>query len=204
MIGVSTAVKLHDNHNAITDDKMDIVLAAWEDFESEIMPKARKAIREMIFEADPEFVRTCRIEYLKDCMSDLIVDTWMLMDRYEEAIRKDTAAINRLYLGGKIREKVSDILKQQGQIIALRDPERKGVINDEMIQQAKEHPFTELLEFRRNTASCPFHEDKVPSMHFYEKDNRVHCFSCHRNLDTIGFVAERDGLTFVEAVKCLA
>jgi hypothetical protein len=203
MIGVNTAIKLHNDHDAITDDNMDIVLAAKEDFEAEIMPKTRKTIREMIAEADPKFVRTCRTEYLKSLMSDAIVDTWQLLARYEEAVRKDTASINRLCLGERIHEKASEVVSLQGKIIAMSHPERKGQITDEMIKRAKEHPFQELLEFRRNMARCPFHEDRTPSMYLYAKDNRVHCFSCHRNLDTIGFVAERDGLTFVEAVKCL-
>lgn len=186
-----------------SEDYMDIVFAAKEDYESEIMPKTQQAIREMIREADPEFVRTCRIEYLKERMSELIVDGLIIMKHYEEAIKKDLPAFNRYYMGGKLREKVGEIVKLQGQIIALRHPERKGVITDEMIQRAKEHPFTNLLKFRRNTTKCFLHEDTTPSMFYYQKDNRVHCFSCGRSFDSIGFVMERDGLNFVEAVKFL-
>jgi hypothetical protein len=203
MSSVSSAATAYEDYFIAEEDHMDIVLAAKDDFERKIMPKTRKAISEMIAEAEPEFVRTCRTEYLKECMSHLFVDAFILMDRYEEAVRKDQAPFNRLWLGVKIWENVREIVKLQGQIIALRHPGRKGAITDEIIQQAKEHPFTELLEFRHNTTSCPFHGDKTPSMHFYEKDNRVHCFSCHRSFDTIGFVMERDGYSFIEAVKFL-
>lgn len=200
MNGVSSATTVYEDYFTVEEDYM---LAAKEDFEREIMPRTRQAIKKMIAEADPAFVRTCRIEYLKDHMTELIIDAFMLMDRYEEAVKKDSTPFNRFYLGGKLREKVGEIVKLQSQIISLRKPDRKGAITDEMIRQAKEHPFTDLLEFRRNTASCPFHEDRTPSMFYYQKDNKVHCFSCHRSFDTISFIQERDRLGFTDAIKFL-
>jgi hypothetical protein len=158
----------------------------------------------MIAEADPEFVRTCRTEYLTGALEKLTLEKERFVSLYEDSTKRDLASINRLYFGDKVLKISSEIDKLQRQISALRHPEHKGQIAEEMIQRAKECPFTEIVEFRRNTATCPFHADKTPSMHLYEKDNRTHCFSCHRSFDTIGFMMERDGLTFVEAVKYLA
>ncbi len=185
------------------EEYMDVVLDAQEDFEREIMPRTRKAIREMIAEADPEFVRTCRIEYLKGLMEDTVTEAFCLLGDYEDTIRRDCPSINRLYVGNRFQELVRQIVKLQGEIISLRRPEGKYRISREMIRRAKERPFADLMEFKRNVARCPFHEDRTPSMYLYEKDNRVYCFSCRRNLDTISFVMERDGLRFIEAVNFL-
>lgn len=49
---------------------------------------------------------------------------------------------------------------------------------------------------------CPFHKDNKPSAHLYEGD-RYHCFSCHKDLDVIGFFAEKEGTNFKNALYLL-
>ncbi len=52
----------------------------------------------------------------------------------------------------------------------------------------------------RLKARCPFHAEDTPSFYAYE-DDHYHCFGCGRHGDVIGFVRERLGLGFREAVE---
>ncbi len=51
---------------------------------------------------------------------------------------------------------------------------------------------------------CPFHQEKTPSFHVNEERNFYHCFGCHAHGDSIRFVQETEGLSFVEAIRELA
>ncbi len=83
----------------------------------------------------------------------------------------------------------------------LSPPKQKGNITEQMIERAREYPFKDLIESKRNFALCPFHSDEKPSL--YLKNNWGNCFSCGWHGDTIKFVMERDNLSFAEAIKRL-
>jgi DNA primase len=51
---------------------------------------------------------------------------------------------------------------------------------------------------------CPWHNDRNASLTVSPRTNRVHCFVCNRGADAIGWLQERDGLSFREAVEELA
>ncbi len=172
-----------------------------DEFKREVMPLTRDIIKEHVASYADDFKRQARTEYLKGEMEQTIFETFYLMKDYDRLKAIDDVD-NRLYVGSRIAENVEKILKLQSEIISLRRPEKPGEITEDMILQAKARPFTELHEFKRNQAVCPFHDDKGPSMRLYP-DNHVYCFSCAKGWDTIGFVIERDGLGFPEAVKRL-
>lgn len=94
-------------------------------------------------------------------------------------------------------------------IIKLRDMEKrlkqpmKNTITDEMIEQAREYPITELVEFTRGKALAFCHEDKTPSLSYHKAANRAHCFPCNKSFDAIGILMERDGMSFHSAVRYL-
>jgi hypothetical protein len=178
------------------EERIEIGLEAQEDFKRHIMPATKKAIKEMIAEADQDFVKACRIEYLTMLISELN----LRIDYYTMLYKKDEG-MNRIYSGQQILEAKERITKHEGEIKAMNS-DKKGDITEEMIQRAKEHPFTDLLPFKKNKCFCPYHEERTPSAHLY-LDNHVYCFSCHNNFDTIDFIMERDGKTFSEAVKYL-
>ena len=48
---------------------------------------------------------------------------------------------------------------------------------------------------KRNNFSCLLHEDKKPSMHFYEHSNTCHCFSCGFHGDIFDLVGELEKLS---------
>ena len=51
---------------------------------------------------------------------------------------------------------------------------------------------------------CPWHNDHNASLTVSPRTNRVHCFVCGRGMDAIGWLQDRHGLTFQEAVEELA
>ena len=51
---------------------------------------------------------------------------------------------------------------------------------------------------------CPFHEERTPSFSVDSQEKLYHCFGCGVGGDTIKFIEEKDGISFVEAVEQLA
>lgn len=77
-------------------------------------------------------------------------------------------------------------------------------VTPERIGRAKQFPISDLLEFRRGTVRCIFHDDTRPSLKYYPKDNHVYCFSCCRHEDAIGVAMTLWGVDFRTAVRRLA
>ena len=77
-------------------------------------------------------------------------------------------------------------------------------ITDDMIERARAYPINELIEFNRaGFAPCPWHDETSPSLHHNSKNNTVHCFGCHKTVDTIGWLMDREGMKFQDAVRRL-
>lgn len=58
------------------------------------------------------------------------------------------------------------------------------------------------LKIRRNNmVSCPFHNDRTPSM---KVDNRFHCYGCGADGDVIDFVSRLYGISSLEAAQKIA
>lgn len=56
---------------------------------------------------------------------------------------------------------------------------------------------------RANKISCPFHNDKTPSLSYNPKTDKWHCFSCGRGGDAIDFIKENKGFNYVQACNYL-
>jgi DNA primase len=74
--------------------------------------------------------------------------------------------------------------------------------------QARITDLFPLSELRRSgsgyLATCPWHQDRRPSLTVNPERNRVHCFVCNRGADPIAWLEDRQGLSFREAVEELA
>lgn len=57
---------------------------------------------------------------------------------------------------------------------------------------------------RSHLGLCPFHKEKTPSFHVNEERGFYHCFGCGASGDTIKFLREVDGLSFVDAIRYIA
>lgn len=85
-------------------------------------------------------------------------------------------------------------------------------IPDALLEAVRERAeITDLFppaELRRRGSEfltlCPWHQDSNASLTVSPRTNRVHCFVCNRGTDPIGWLQDRQGLSFREAVEELA
>ena len=90
--------------------------------------------------------------------------------------------------------------------------QRFSALPDSLIEavrsQARIADFFPLSELRRSgsgyLATCPWHQDRKPSLTVNPQRNRVHCFVCNRGADPIAWLEDRQGFSFREAVEELA
>jgi DNA primase len=91
-------------------------------------------------------------------------------------------------------------------------PGRRSALPASLIEavrsQARIADLFPLAELRRSgsgfLATCPWHQDRRPSLTVNPERNRVHCFVCNRGADPIDWLQDRQGLSFLEAVEELA
>ena len=85
-------------------------------------------------------------------------------------------------------------------------------IPDALLEAVREQArITDLFpqaDLRRRGAEfltlCPWHQDSNASLTVSPRTNRVHCFVCNKGADPIGWLQDRQGLSFREAVEELA
>lgn len=71
------------------------------------------------------------------------------------------------------------------------------------IDKAKAVPISQLIEFKRNVAKCIWHDDHKPSMHYYQRSNKVFCFSCQKGGDAIDVAMKLWQCSLKEAINKL-
>jgi excinuclease UvrABC ATPase subunit len=171
-------------------------------------------IAELILEYPPEFKKSMRRQYLlgyyrkafhkqylksRKYIEDMVVKSLYFIEMRDKAIATyDLSAV--VCCNDRIKELV-DILVKVHNSAYYRRQNMDGDVTKNMIRRAKDFPFSELIELKRNMACCPFHQESKPS--FSVHNNRGNCFGCQWKGDTIDFLMKRDSLTFPEAIKRL-
>lgn len=90
-------------------------------------------------------------------------------------------------------------IKENTKVIHTRRP-----FDGDLVSKARSFPIPELLDLRQNKCCCPFHNEKTPSFHYYEKTNTCYCFGgCGRAYDAIDIYRKLNNCTFIEAIKKL-
>lgn len=80
-----------------------------------------------------------------------------------------------------------------------------GAITDEMIEQARQYPIENLIEFiRQHKAAAWCHDDKSPSLSWFRAKNLARCFPCSISFNPIDVLVQRDGMSFRDAVRQLS
>lgn len=65
--------------------------------------------------------------------------------------------------------------------------------------------YTDLVKRGRQwNGSCPFHDDRHPSLFVEENKQVFNCFSCGRSGSVFSFLMEKEGLSYPEAILSLA
>lgn len=57
---------------------------------------------------------------------------------------------------------------------------------------------------KRDSACCPFHDEKTPSFHIYKAKQTYKCFGCGKSGDVFSLIQEKENKTFYEAAEFLA
>jgi DNA primase len=92
-------------------------------------------------------------------------------------------------------------LQKKEKLKLYMKPMKKGEMN---IAKAKEYPIDQLLEFRGSHCCCIFHDERTPSMKYYPKTNRAHCFgACGKSFDSIDIYQQLNNVDFATAVQAL-
>jgi rubrerythrin len=71
------------------------------------------------------------------------------------------------------------------------------------VEDVKQIPISDFIEFRNNKHKCLWHDEKTPSMHYNRSKNTVKCFGCGKFADVIDVVQELYKVDFVDALKIL-
>lgn len=56
---------------------------------------------------------------------------------------------------------------------------------------------------REKVGLCPFHDERSPSFRVNDDKGTYHCFGCGASGDILTFIQEKDGLSFIDAVRQL-
>lgn len=67
-----------------------------------------------------------------------------------------------------------------------------------------EEVISHFIEVKKHLACCPFHGEKTPSFHIWQKKQVYKCFGCGESGDVFRFVMKHQKKTFTEAVEWLA
>ena len=127
-----------------------------------------------------------RIRYLLE-----IIDAW---DNYIE----DKTDIMPPYT---TVDALNEIIYIRNYEVKSRKGEKLESITEEMIEAARAYPIEQVIEFNRGLATSFCHSDKTPSLTLWKGQNKARCFPCGKTFNPIDILIERDGKSFIEAVK---
>lgn len=124
------------------------------------------------------------------------------MDEEVQEQRRINSEVRDAYFRGLFIEQSKQRVKDLEKQIWLLNPKSPKAEVD--VEKARSVPITHFIQFGRNKkALCLWHEDSHPSLHYYEKQNKVKCFACGVREDVIGVVMALKQVDFLEAVKIL-
>ena len=101
----------------------------------------------------------------------------------------------------KLAEQRARIYLELARIKRITKPQRG--LTDADIEAARSVPITRVVEFGRGKSKCFNHADKNPSMYHGTRSNRAVCPVCGKSWSAIDVLIDRDGMTFIEAVRYL-
>lgn len=133
---------------------------------------------------NPRSAANLRIRYLKD--------------RYKE-LQKFPQSEAKIWMQD-IMEEIDYLNKQV--VARIQQPGDK--ITDTMVNNARDYPIDQLIDFTRGSATAWCHNDKSPSLAHLTRINKAKCFVCDKVFDSIDVYMEQMGCDFVTAVRSLS
>lgn len=81
----------------------------------------------------------------------------------------------------------------------------EGFGTERSLVKAKSYPIESLIDFNSGGfAKCLWHDEKTPSLKWYPKRNKAHCFGGCGDFDSIDAYQKINNVDFNEAVKALS
>lgn len=158
----------------------------------EIFPEMRDRVSELYLESEDLLTRL-RSDYInteqffsQDLNTRLIEEAWL-----DET------------LGKTVKRLETKVWIYKRMMAACNPVEVVGPVTDREITLAREYPIVNLLpeQPKRGFIHCPFHTEKTPSCKVFT--DHIHCYGCGKHLDTIGYLMETEGKSFINSVKYL-
>jgi hypothetical protein len=119
--------------------------------------------------------------------------------------KDDIFALNVIYVDFYINQFKPELEKIE---MVLRLIGNKNVQKQKLsLEKAKLVPIDTYIKFRPDGFACcifPDHNEKTPSMKYFKKKNRVHCFGCGKGGDVVDVLQAIKGCSFEEALKELS
>ena len=84
--------------------------------------------------------------------------------------------------------------------ITSTSPDR---ITESDIEMARSYPVNKLIDFSKGSAVAWCHNDRRPSLYYASRLNFASCPVCQKKFGPIDICMDRDGMTFIDAVKYL-
>lgn len=123
-----------------------------------------------------------------------------LIKEEKKTFNEQKDALNACFIWNQIRKMYKEITYLE----QFKERDSTYEINDKRIEQANNFPVDSLIEFKNGRCEAFCHESDSYSMSHNIKANRAHCFVCNKSFSPIDILMQRDGLTFIEAVKQLS
>jgi len=127
------------------------------------------------------------------------------LDSFSQAL--STRIFQESLLDLEIGKKIAGVEKQisfyKRMLVAMNPKKTKSLITDQDIEVARNYPILELLTEapKRGFISCPFHSEKTASCKVYA--DHLYCFGCGKSINSIGYLMEIHGKTFIDSIKYL-
>lgn len=167
----------------------------------DIQLQTNKKIAELRKEVDPYWAWERRREYVELLMYPIVYHALHCIALQELNIESGNLT-GSIYFHQEAERSIKQIVKYQNELYYTRPTMKNGNgITQDMVVRARQYPYEDLIQLKRNMAPCPFHGDSNPS--FSVKNNYGHCFGCNWKGDVIAFYMEKMGVSFAEAVRAL-
>lgn len=98
---------------------------------------------------------------------------------------------------------IDELIAMREALKHINDIPTGNLVTQEMIEQAREVPITDVVEFIHGKVKCFNHEDDHPSAFHGTRTNTMQCPVCATGWGPIDVLMKRDGMEFSSAVRSL-
>lgn len=163
---------------------------------AETFPKASTTIKTIIADKKKKMNKLSSMKYELD---KLIMGR--VRDYQAQEFVRDIAI--HLYVTIPVQELQKDIDHLERILFLIKVNSGKVKIPEGFVdaQRAKQVPISNFIEFKNGVAKSIWKpNERTPSMHYYENENRVWCFATNQGGDVIDVIQYKYNLSFKDAV----